>query len=99
MDLSPTLGPNCSFAGAKRTTHWGSGRMTTAWWLAASCAIEPHLLRLSPTDSFQQHVAKLRIPVSPSRPPNRTAFGQAVDFAFLSAGTPQAIAQPWDMYG
>ena len=97
MDLSPTLGPNCSFAGVKRTMHWGSGRMGTASWLAAGCATEPHLLRSSPADFSQQYIAKLRIPVSPSRPPNRTVFAQAVDFAFLCARTRQAIAQPWDI--
>jgi hypothetical protein len=99
MDLSPTLGPNCSLAGVKRTAYRGSGRMSTASWLAAGCAIKPQLLRSSPADSSQQHIAKLRIPVSPSRPPNRTVFAQAVDATFLCAGTRQAIAQPWDMYG
>jgi hypothetical protein len=98
MDLSPTLGPNRSVAGAKRTAYWGSGRMSIASWLAAGCAIEPRLLRLFPDDS-SQHVAEVRIPVSTGRSVKRTVFAQAGDFPFRYPGMRQAIAQPWDMYG
>lgn len=100
MDLSPTLGPNCGFSGVKATTYWGSCRESTASpWSVVGCAIELQNKKSSRSDSSPERIAKLGIPALANRPQNRTVFIQYLDFAFPCAGTPGAIAQPWEMYG
>ena len=100
MDLSPTLGPNCSFTGAIATTHWGSRRVSSdSSRLVAGRAVEPQHQKSLRSDSSPEHIVKLRIPVFANRPQNRSVFIQNLDFAFPCAGTAEAISQPWEMYG
>ena len=100
MDLSPTLGPNCSITGVKTTTHWGSCRVSAdASWLVAGCAIELQPQKSFRSDSSPEHIAKLRIPASADFPQNRTALLQSLDLAFPCAETTESIALPWEIYG
>jgi hypothetical protein len=99
MDLSPTLGPNFS-TGVERTTSWGSGRMrSVSCALFAGYAVRLQFPNSSRKNFSQEYIAKLRIPVSASRPQSRTVFAKGLDSALPSTETRRATTQLQEMYG